>query len=97
MVLHQQTALLPPEDFCQNKDSNFTTKGELVMNRIQRNTIALLTVVFIFALSTCVFAQSITIKASASPKKGGSISPSGAVAAPNGDYMQFTITPNTGY
>jgi hypothetical protein len=39
----------------------------------------------------------VTIKASASPKKGGTISPSGKVTADSGENPQFTITPNTGY
>jgi len=67
------------------------------MNLILRNRIALLTVLFIFALSTSVIADSFTINASASPKKGGTISPSGKVTVESGEDMRFTLTPNTGY
>jgi hypothetical protein len=64
---------------------------------MQKHKIVLLTVMLILALSTSVFADSFTIKASASPKKGGTISPSGKVTADSGENPQFTITPNTGY
>ena len=42
-------------------------------------------------------ASSITITASASPKAGGTISPSGRVAVDYGEDLQFTIKPNKGY
>ncbi len=41
--------------------------------------------------------NSITIRASASPKAGGTISPSGTVAVEYGADLQFTIKPNKGY
>ena len=64
---------------------------------MRSNTLALATAVFIFALTGSVFAQSITIKASASPKAGGFISPSGRIEVSNGGDLQFTITPNSAY
>ena len=67
------------------------------MNLTHSKKIVLLAVLFIFALSTAAFADSITIKASASPKKGGTISPPGKVTVESGENQQFTITPNTGY
>ena len=73
------------------------TKGGKVMNYMHRKNIALLAVLLILVLSTAAFADSIIIKASASPKKGGTISPSGKVAVNPGENLQFTITPNTGY
>ena len=48
-------------------------------------------------LSTSVLAQSITIKASASPKAGGSISPSGKLTVEAGENLLFDITPNIEY
>ena len=67
------------------------------MNIMHGKKIVLLAVLFIFALSTSVFADTFTIKASASPKKGGTISPPGKVTVESGASRQFTITPNAGY
>ena len=67
------------------------------MNCMYRNKIILLAAFLTLFFSTSAFAQSVTIKASASPKKGGSISPLGKVEVTAGDYQQFTIIPNTGY
>jgi len=67
------------------------------MNCMHGKKSVLLAMLFIFALSTSVFADTFTIKASASPKKGGAISPSGKVTVESGENQQFTIIPNTGY
>ena len=67
------------------------------MNCMQRNKIVLLTVLLILVLSTSALADSLTIRASASPKAGGTISPSGRVAVEYGEDLQFTIKPNPGY
>jgi hypothetical protein len=67
------------------------------MNFMNRNKIALFSLFIILALSTAAFGDSVFVKASVSPKKGGVISPSGKVTADYGENVQFTITPNTGY
>jgi hypothetical protein len=66
------------------------------MKRMQRKMV-LMAILSTLVLSTSVFAQSITIKASVSPKAGGTISPSGKVGVEYGGSQRFTITPNTGY
>ena len=66
------------------------------MNCMNRNRIIILAAFLTLVFSTSVFAQA-TIKASVSPKKGGSISPSGKIEATSGEFPQFIITPNTGY
>jgi hypothetical protein len=58
---------------------------------------ALMTLLLTFILATSAFADSITIKASASPKAGGTISPSGNIGVESGEDLQFTIRPNNGY
>jgi len=49
------------------------------------------------ALSQATFANSIIIRASASPESGGTIAPSGKVLVDYGGNQTFTIIPNTGY
>ena len=73
------------------------SKGETAMSCMQKNKIVLLTAILTLVLSTSAFGDSLTITASASPKAGGSISPSGRVGVGYGENLQFTITPNTGY
>jgi len=67
------------------------------MNCLHRNKIAFLVAFLILILSTSVLAQPITIKASASPKAGGSISPSGKFMVDAGENLLFNITPNIEY
>ena len=67
------------------------------MNCMHRNKIAFLVSFLTLILSTSVLAQPITIKASASPKAGGSISPSGRFTVDAGENLLFNITPNIEY